>query len=236
MNSTLKALHDQMLEDKPDSAEHVEAECPFCTLQTSENNGGNMSDTFTKSEVEAQVALAVAAATEELSKSLEEFKASQTASEVEAKIAAAQAEADVKVADLQAQLDAAVIEAGEATKARTDLESFLTAAQADADAATAIAARKDERVKLVTEAASFPEEYVTANADRWAGMSDEDFEATLADYKAVAEKASASSKGGTLPDKTALHASRDDAGSKGSATSKVFDLIRSGVDPRELIR
>jgi hypothetical protein len=69
-------------------------------------------------------------------------------------------------------------------------------------------------------------------------MDDELFEATLADYKAVSEKASAGTGSGSgIPAHTALHAARegDGTGSKGfTATREVMRLREQGVDPRTI--
>lgn len=196
-----------------------------------------MSQTYSKEEVDALVSKAVAEKTEELSKELETFKSSQTAAEVEAKIAEAKAEADEQVKDLQAQLDAKVIEAEAATKAKDEITAWLDAEKEEAEKAAEAEARTEERVAQVAEVADFPEDYVKENAARWAGMSDEDFSATLADYKAVAEKAvadAAANKG--VPTKTALHASRETNGNGGSSAREVIRLREIGVDPRELTR
>lgn len=238
---SLQSLHDKMLDEMPERAQHDSAECPFCNPQNSTETGGNMSETsFTKDEVQAQVAAAVAEATRSISEELESFKASQEAAEVEARIAEAKAELEERVSGLQAELDAKVIEAETAKNAHAELVALLEAEEARVAEEAAAAERRDARVAAVSEAASFSEDYIAANADRWASLDDEIFEALIADYKAVAEKASASTAGATkIPATTALVASRDEAtgGSNSSAVKALSELRRTkGFDPREMVR
>lgn len=247
MNDSLKALHDRMLEEKPESAQHDSDECPFCNPQIPTQHGGRMSDmTFTEDQVEALVQAKVAEATASLQAELDTFKSSQEAAAVEAKIAEAKAEADEKVRDLQAQLDASVIEASEAKKAYEDLTTYLDSLKTEAEAAAALEALTEERKAAVAEAVTFPEEYVEQNVARWAAMSAEDFEATLADYKAIAERAAASAKETSgseepgVPGATALGSgARETAGATGSgftALSALREVRAAGVDPRDLTR
>lgn len=195
-----------------------------------------MSDkTFTDQEVQALVTAAVAEATKDMSKELDDLKATQTVSDFEAKVTQAQADADAKVADLQSQLDASVIDAEAAKTALDELKTFLTTESARIDAEAAAAARSDERVKAVSEAATFPEEYLTANTERWAAMDDAAFESLLADYKSMGEKTAANDKG--IPAGTALQATRETkASGTASAAIEVMRLRGSGTDPRQLIR
>lgn len=195
-----------------------------------------MSDkTFTDQEVQALVTAAVAEATKDLSKELDDVKASQTVSEFESKVAQAQADADAKVEEIQAQLDAKVIEAEAAKTAFEELTTFLTTESARIDAEAAASARSEERVKAVAEAATFPDEYLTANTDRWASMDDAAFESLLADYKSMGEKTAAGDKG--IPKGTALQATRETKGNgAASAAIEVMRLRGTGSDPRTLVR
>lgn len=184
--------------------------------------------------VQAAVNLAVSEMRTELDSLKSEAHAAETAAAVDARIAEAVAPLEAKVVELQTQLDAAVLEAA-AEKARAD--AFEAEKVAAAEAAT-LEARKDERLAKVKEVANFPEEYLTANADRFVAMSDEDFEARIEDYRQIAAKATGTEG---LPAKTALTATLD-GGSGGGAgggkpTSAVRDLFamrRAGVDPRTL--
>lgn len=187
--------------------------------------------TYTEDELRA----AVEAAIGELRGELDTLRASQEASEIESRIQAAVATATepltAQVTELQSKLDAAVIEA-QNEKARADgLEAEKVAA---AEAAT-LAARKGERLDKVKEVANFPQEYLDANAERFAAMSDEDFEARLEEYRQIAVKATGTEGG--LPAKTALHAAAENGTGGGGSQSAVRDLFamrRAGIDPRTL--
>lgn len=190
--------------------------------------------TYTDPEVQALVTAAVAEATKDLSAELESLKSSLTASESDAKIAQIQADADEKVADLQAQLDAKVIEAQASKTAHDELVAYLEGEATRVETEAAAEARKEERVKAVSEAASFPEEYVTANTDRWAAMDDEAFELLLADYKSVSAKSGGDTT--TVPT-TALTATRDATTSGAAPAARaLIGLRREGVDPRQIVR
>jgi DNA polymerase III delta prime subunit len=185
--------------------------------------------TYTEDELRA----AVEAAVGDLRGQIDSLRASQEASEIEARIATAVGEAteplSAQVTELQTKLDASVIEA-QNEKARADgLEAEKVAA---AEAAT-LAARKDERVAKVAEVANFPKEYLDANAERFAAMSDEDFEARLDEYRQIAVKGTGTDG---LPAKTALKATTDSgAGPKpDSAVRDLFAMRRAGIDPRTL--
>lgn len=234
MDTSLKESHDILLSEKPEGAHHNEAECPFCLS----NDTGEHMKTFSEEEVQALVQTAVATATAALQTELDEIKGSEEAKAVEAKIAEARAEAEEKVADLQARLDEAVLEATAAKSEKDEILAWLENEKDAAEAAAMLEARREERVAQVAEVAAFPQEYVQENADRWAGLEDEAFEALLRDYKAVAEKAGAHKdlpQDDKIPSQTAMKAAREtDTGSKGNAYREVFALRRSGVDLRSI--
>ncbi len=229
--SALKELHDQMIAEMPASASHEAADCPICTPQISDTTGGTMSDTFTKDEVEARVAAAVAEAVTPLRTELDTFRTGEEAAAVEARIEEARAEAEEKVNALQAELDAKAIELEAKTQELAELVTLLEAEEARVTEEAAAAARIEERTAAVNEVGAFSEEYVQENAARWASMDDEAFEVALEDYKVLAEKAAATG-GSKIPVKTAMTAARDDNG--GSALNKLSGLIRSGFDPRSV--
>lgn len=187
--------------------------------------------TYTEDELRA----AVEAAIGDLRTQLDALRASQEASDIETRIATAVSEATTpltdQVTDLQTKLDAAVLDA-QNEKARADgLESEKVAA---AEAAT-LAARKDERLAKVKEVANFPQAYLDTNAERFAAMSDEDFEARLEEYRQIASKATGTEGG--LPKVTALKAANEGGAGGKTTTSAVHDLFamrRAGIDPRTL--
>lgn len=232
--SALRELHDQMISEMPASASHEAADCPICTPQISEETGGNMSDTFTKDEVEARVAAAVAEAVSPLAAELDAIRSGEEAAAVEARIAEAKAESEAAVAALQAELDAKAIELEAKSQELAELVSLLEAEEARLAEEAALAARIEERVAAVTEAGAFSEEYVQENAARWASMDDEAFEVALADYKVLAEKAAAASSGSKIPAQTVMTAAREE-NNGGSAVGKLFGLSRGGFDPRTMV-
>ena len=191
-----------------------------------------MSDTFTEEEVKAEVAKAVALATAALETQVAELRTSQAEENLKAEIAKAVEAKDAEIAALQAQLDTAVLEAEKAKNDHAELVSLLEQAQADAERAAEIAARKDERLAKVREVASFPEEYLTANSDRWASMADEDFAVLVADYAAVSEKKVVEGES-RIPVETAMEGERITAPAKNdklSATKAVMTSALRGVD------
>lgn len=232
----LKELHDELLESAPSGVEHDAADCPLCADQSdgtsSSSEGGVMSKTYSQDELDA----AVAAAVKPLEDSLQEFKASMEQSEVEQRHAKEKAELEASIAEIQAQLDSATLKAGEADKKYEELVAFLEAEQAKAEAAAEIARRREERLAVVKQVAStFSDEYMEANADRWAAMADEDFAALTEDWKNIAAKAAVGEESEesdeSLTGQTAMTASRNDESGK-SGLRDIFDLTLSGVDPR----
>lgn len=193
-----REMHDKLIATKPSDMSQAEfdevieahkQDCPFCN-ETIENNkpegrGDNMGETFTQEELDAAVEAAVAPVQAKLDE-LDKFLAE---SEVDDRVAAAQAEGEIKVAEIQAELDKAMNEAG---TAREELEStlqYFADLQELAELNELYEARKLDRKTRVSEVASFSDDYVEANIDRWAAMADEDFEATIADWQAMPAQA-----------------------------------------------
>lgn len=194
-----------------------------------------MTKSYSEDEVQALVTAAVADATKELSTELDSFKSTQTAAEWEAKITEAKAELEQQIEQLKSELDTKVIEAEEAKKAHEGLVAQINEENEKVKLEAEVEARKADRVKAVSEAVpSFPETHLTENAERWAKMDDEAFEALLTDYKAVAEKATVVT---SLPPLTALRATREDGVDKTTSAAKaVIRMREAGVDPRELLK
>ncbi len=191
-----------------------------------ENNpskGGDMTTTFSQEQVDAMIAEALTPMQEELSA----LKAESDAEEVETQIATLTEQYTAEVAEIRSQLDAQVLETSAATAKYDELVTMLTdAATAEAEAAER-AERLESRLAQIEEVANFPEEYIVENSDRWAAMSDEAFEATLADYTAVAaglpdfikdKKKKKKEDEAQLPDSSALNSgdSREKANASGS--------------------
>ena len=183
---------------------------------------------FTQEDLDA----AVAAATKPLEDRISQMLTERGESEVEQRIAEAKAELESKITDLQAQLDTKVLEVEEARKASDDLSAYLQAVAAEQEQAAEIARLREERLATVREVASFPDEYVEANADRWASLPAEAFEALVNDWKAITP-AKPETAATTLPPATAMVASRNDNSGR-PAFAEVFELVERGADLRTL--
>jgi DNA repair exonuclease SbcCD ATPase subunit len=219
MNRSMKALHDRLLAEKPDGAVHEPESCPLCAMEDANAGGGNVT-TYTEDEVQARVSAAVAEATAPLEAKLNEL--TQT-SETAAAVQAVRAELEPKISDLQTQLDAAVLEAANATAERDSIIAWLEAEKAAQEAEAAMKARMDERITKVKAVASFPDEYLEANKERFAAMSDEDFEVACQGWAALS---ASRPQGGTIP-AGGLHHERESAAAGSSAVKELFSLRRS---------
>lgn len=232
MGETLKERHDHLIANRPDGVEHDEASCPFCLLAALDNQGGSMG--YTQEQLDAAIRDAVDAATGPMQARITELESVQQETEVGQAIAEAVEPLNVQVAELQQQLDTAVVEKAAADQAKADLEAWWSNAITEQTEAEAAAARKDERLGKLKEAA--PEKahaYLEENADRFAAMSDDDFEARLEEYRAIA-----SADGDpAIPTATALTAAREGAATgtpAGSMLGELSSLRRTLTDPRTL--
>lgn len=225
-DADLKALHDLLLAGKPAGATHPD-DCPVCATAPGPQEGADL-NTYTEDELR----VAVEAAVGDLKAELDTFRSSQEAAAVDARITKSVTEAteplSAKITELQADLDAAVL-ATAAEKARADT---LETEKMEAAEALIASARKEERLAKVAEVAAFPQAYLDANAERFAAMSDEDFEARLEEYRQIATKSPAPG----LPLKSALKATTDSGGDDKptSAVSALFAMRRAGIDPRTI--
>lgn len=242
MSTPLKELHDRLLAERPDGAEHDEASCPMCAMEnsatitgggasTASTEGGLMT-TLTQEEheaaLQAAVEKAVSEATAPLTEKIAAFEAAAADSEIGKAVADATAPLNDKITEIQTALDEAVLARTAAEAKVTEVETFWADAIAAQTEAEAAAARKDERLAKVRETATFPEDYLTEHADRIAAMSDEDFEARLGEWSIIAPKASV-----TIPATTGLQAAREaaTATNQGSALGELRNL-RGLADPR----
>ncbi len=191
-----------------------------------------MTDPKTYSEAEYDAA---AAKVEALEAQIADLRKATETDEVEARIAEVKAEAEAQVADLQSKLDAATLEAATSKEAHEafvkEIKDFEDAQAAEA----AYEATKSERLDAVKEAApALPEDYLTENADRFAKMDEEAFQASLEGFKAIAAKAGPAPKD-EIPATTAMTAART---TSDEATSNplrdVLSLRFSGVDTRTI--
>lgn len=233
VTTELKDLHDHLLAAKPDEAKHDAATCPLCAVEANAthdtNSGGSMPESFTQADLDA----AIAAATSDLQKRLEELGAQVRDTEVGQAVAEAVAAKETEVSELQTKLDAAEAARTAAENKLAETEQYWTDAIAAAEEAAQVAARREERVAEAKKAGVLADAYVDENADRFAAMSDEDFKARLDEWRAIA--AAAGNKTGDIPAKTALNAARATEEQPTSALSYIADLRRDRVDPKSLI-
>lgn len=234
IQSELKVLHDQLLASKPEEATHDEATCPLCAVEADAthdtNSGGSMPESFTQADVDA----AVAAATSDLQKRLEELGAQVRDTEVGQAVADAVTAKETEVSELQDKLDAAEAARTAAENKLSETEKFWADAIAEAEEAAQVAARRDERVAEAKKAGLLSETYIDENADRFAAMSDEDFKGRLDEWRAIA--AATGGKTADIPTKTALEAARATGDDKpASALAYIGDLRRDRIDPKTLI-
>lgn len=238
-------LHDRLLANQAAGVEHDAKTCALCLIQGSDrskrgpdaNHGGatvTEAKAITQDDVQAAVDKAVAEATAPLQTELDAFRADAGTAEIETQLAEAKAPLETKITELQAELDAKVLEATASAAELDELKTFLDDAAATAEAAAEVASKVETRKTEVAAVASFPEEYVTANAERWAAMDDAGFATYLEDLKIVAAK----SNGARVPTGTALTASREGAGSTNGTVAAglaaVRELRENGHDPRTL--
>lgn len=222
--NALRALHDQLLAERPEGAEHDEDDCLLCQSDDDDGTEGGRMATFSDEELQAAVNDAVDAATTPLKNRIAELEAAQQQSAADSE----SNELKTKIAELEAQLDAAVLEAATAKEEKETLQKAWDDEKAEAEAAQEMAARREERLAKVKEVASFPDDYLEKNADRFAAMSEEDFTARIEEWQTLASK-----NNGGPPKRTALTAARqedDDASSLGLL--REFRLTMT--DPRSL--
>lgn len=247
MDSSNKVIHDLLLEVKPETAVHAKDACPYCTPaaaqaasgQNPDSTGGGAPDvtTITQEDLDNAVKAATAPLQQELDE-LRNFKAEVESTDA---VRALQEQVEAKEAekaDLQQKLDAANVEINETKSQHDDLVAWLNAEASKAEQEAAIAALRDERSQKVRELEIFDETYIEENAQRFAEMDEEAFEAALVDWKTAKEAAKASKgKTGETPDptktQTAFTATRDDDGIvPKSQLSGVMGLRNAGVDVR----
>jgi len=221
----LKAQHDKLLAEKPEGLEHDATTCPICTEDT---EGGDMSTskTYTQEELDTAIAAVVAplhARVEELA-SLEQVKV------VEAKVAEAVAPLNDQISELQKTLDVETARAEAAEKNYSDLTSKMEADQAADTAAKEREAIKADRLAIVKEAASFKDEYIESNIERWTDLSEEAFTACVDDWKAVAAQEPVTKDDKDLLAVTAMKAVREDKKDGMSNMRALAMMALSGTD------
>lgn len=225
----LKALekaHDKILE-KLGSA-HDKEGCPICNGSLLEHKGGSVE--YTDDQIKAQIAEAVAAAVKPLQEALAEVDEAKVAAETEAQIAAVRSEAEAKLAEVQTQLDAALVTAEQHKTNHENIVAYLAAEEERIAEEEAAEARKTERIEKIKAALPLlKDEFVDANASRWAAGSDEEFDILVETLKEAAESAKTVAPTGKAPAKTALELASKDTGNE-SATARVYAARDRGFD------
>ena len=196
------------------------------------DEGVTMSGTYSQAELDEAVATAVAP----FEAKIKDFEAALTQSELEDRFVTEKAGLESQIAELQAQLDSAVLAAEAAKNEKDSFVAWLEEEAGKEAAALELARIKDERLSLVREVASFPEEYVDANADRWASLSEDDFGALVADWQAIASKTvvTETEPVAEIPTATAMIASREATTGSKSAISEIIGMTHVGQSLRNL--
>ena len=188
---------------------------------------------------EEEFRAALAAETAPLLTRLAELEAVQQTTEVAGLIAAAVTDAAGQVEELRTQLDVVVLEKQAAVDALAAVETKAAELVAAAEAEKQLGARRDERLKRVTEVANFPQDHLDGNADRWAAMDEDDFSKLLHEYASL----TGAPRKDVIPKGTAqmaLHAGRETASAGDSDGVTLYKnvvgagVIDSRMDPRTL--
>lgn len=244
----LQEVHDRLVAAKPEGT-NCPTDCPFCSGEYAASyveGGTNVSEkTYSDEETQALVAAAVAKATTDLQTELDAFKAGEESAQMQAQIETikaelqvqideAKAEAETQVTELTAKLDAAVLEATQAKTERDEITTWLDTEAAKVVAEATMETVRAERIEKVAEVVTFPEDYVKERADKWASLDEDQFEALLADYKALGDKTTKSSE--SPPRTTAMTAAREssDQSTVGSALTGLIRGRSLGLDPRAI--
>lgn len=189
-----------------------------------------MSDkTYTEEDLKAAVALA----TQPLAAKIAELEAKDAEAEIETKVAEAVAPVKEELDQAKKDLDVATAAVEAAKSELEDVKTYLAAEAEAAKAAEEVAERKAQRIEEAK--AFYKAEYVEAQADRWAAMSDEEFAGLIEDLKAAGVK-SGKPEDDKLPEETKLSAGRETASSDDAKTNlgAIHELRRAGIDARRI--
>ena len=238
MHEGLKTIHDLVLAAGPEDLAHDKEECEICQMPpvSEQTRRGEMDPkSYTEEELKAEIAKAIAEATGPLQTQIAELTKVQQQTEEGKALAEVTAAKDAEIADLQSKLDASALEASTVKAELEAVNSFWTNAIQEAETAAATEARKAERLEKLKEVAPAAEEYLVENADRFAAMSDEDFEVRLEEFRLLASKATTTSESTSTTESTlstALKASREVTSGSKSALEGLSALRQARVNPR----
>lgn len=227
-----KRIHDALLDDKPEQVEHDTASCEFCVSEVPTTDSAaesvavdevrkedtRMDPIYNQEQADALVAAAVSKAEQAAADKLAEATASLT-TELET--------VKAEVASLQEARDA-----DQLTLAAKDEEIAKLAGEvASRDEEVAKIARTEERLAKVAEVASFTDEYVAANTERWVSMDDESFASLLTAYADMASQVKTPEtkvEETKVPEETAMSNERKDL-PKTSARTSLFNTLKGGA-------
>lgn len=230
--SDLRGVHDLLVENLTAAGKsHAVEKCGFCISQDDLEEpvaDPKYTEEQHAAAVKAAVDEAVAAARTEAAATISDLQKAQHAAAIAAAVAEATEASAAEVSRLQAELDAKTLEAAAEKASREALETAQAEALAAAERAAEIATLRDERAAAVREIAKFDgvEELVTASADRWAAMTDEDFAVVTDGLKAVVAKVPAPTNRPIPRAATAMTASEEAAPATGASSGSVLRDIR----------
>ena len=199
-----QALHDLLLANKPEGAEHDAKACAFCTAAASLKEEGKVTDQaiFTQEQHDALLASAVEKAKEE-----------------------AVASADAEILTLNEQLEAAKGELEKTSTHVAELEADIAAR----DEAAELEKLAGERVAAVKAVANFTDEQIDERKASWAKMSEEAFASYLEDIQVVAKAATEQKDEEDGPPKTSFDGTRATAGEEGTEGSAIEQFFSHGL-------
>lgn len=202
-----KVIHDFLMENRPEGADHDVASCSLCKETASHKEEGMSDKMLTHEQHEALMESAVQKAVDEAS--LE-----------------ARAEADAEVLSLNEKLATAEQQVADLEAKIGELEGVINAAEE----AKRLDELADERVELVKAAASFSDEQIANRRERWAKMTEEEFNAALDDYRDIAKASVSSPEGEEKKEvKTSFDGTRETASEDGDGyvVSAIFKGLSS---------
>jgi hypothetical protein len=179
-----KELHDLLLAEKPEGAHHNEDKCPICLVREASQEE-NVAE-ITQEQHQALLDAAVEKAKDE-----------------------ATAVSDAEILSLGEQLAAAKEESESQNVKVTELEALI----AERDESDRLDVLADERAELVRAAdINFSDEQIEDRKLSWAKKDEEEFNALVEDYKAVATAKSDDGKGKETPPPSDFDGTRETAG------------------------
>lgn len=226
ISMSTKDLHDRWLAMQPQGAPHEEADCIMCQIvkETTSQVEDSMAD---KTYTEEDLKKAVTEAVKPLQDRLNDLEGAQGIAALQSAIDEAIKPHADKVAELQKDLDVKVAEAEASKKELEDVNAYLKAEDENAKAEAEKEGRKADRIAKVKANASYKDEYINEQADRWTEMDDAAFEGFLADLKSAGVKGTPASQ---VPDtKLQQGEHANDDGEKPKLAS-ILELRRAGVN------